>query len=315
MKCISIGIIGFGNIGKKRYYALKKIKNYKINIKYIVDINKENIKDEKIAWFKNWKEIKNINVDLIIISTPTKISEVISQQLVGKYHMLIEKPITTNIKIMQKLLTVSNKNKKILKTGYNLRFDNGLKIVKKKLKKKIIGKIYYCKLTYANGTAKTNTNAVGSLVDMGTHAINLIEWFFEKDIMKLNYCQNQKNEFLDKKKIDNGFCLFKVNKLTCLIHQGFCNWKNKFLLEIYGSKGFIEVNSLPKWGKQVITSGLRTYPSGVPKVKKNIFKKDYSWINEISTILDLISNKKKEITQFNNEGLITLKNTNKIKNS
>ena len=156
---------------------------------------------------------------------------------------------------------------------------------------------------------------MGSLVDMGTHAINLIEWFFEKDIMKLNYCQNQKNEFLDKKKIDNGFCLFKVNKLTCLIHHGFCNWKNKFLLEIYGSKGFIEVNSLPKWGKQVITSGLRTYPSGVPKVKKNIFKKDYSWINEISTILDLISNKKKEITQFNNEGLITLKNTNKIKNS
>ena len=29
MKNISIGIIGFGNIGKKRYYALTKIKNYK----------------------------------------------------------------------------------------------------------------------------------------------------------------------------------------------------------------------------------------------------------------------------------------------
>jgi scyllo-inositol 2-dehydrogenase (NADP+) len=315
MKNISIGIIGFGNIGKKRYYALTKIKNYKINIKYIVDINKENIRDKEIRWFRNWKEIKNIDVDLIIISTPTKISEIISQQLVGKYHLLIEKPITTNLEIMKKLLIISNKNNKVLKTGYNLRFDNGLKIVKKKLKEKIIGKIYYCKLIYANGTARSNTNAVGSLVDMGTHAINLIEWFFEKPIIKLNYCQNQKNEFLKKKKIDNGFCLFKVNKFSCLIHHGFCNWKNKFLLEIYGSKGFIEVDSLPKWGKQVITIGLRTYPSGVPKVEKKIFKKDYSWVNEISTTLDLISYKKKGITQFNSEGLVTLKNTNKVNNS
>lgn len=315
MKNISIGIIGFGNIGKKRYYALTKIKNYKINIKYIVDINKENIKDKEVRWFRNWKEIKNIDVDLIIISTPTKISEIISQQLVGKYHLLIEKPITTNLEIMKKLLIISNKNNKVLKTGYNLRFDNGLQIVKKKLKEKIIGKIYYCKLTYANGAARSNTNAVGSLVDMGTHAINLIEWFFEKPIIKLNYCQNQKNEFLKKKKIDNGFCLFKINKFSCFIHHGFCNWKNKFLLEIYGSKGFIEVDSLPKWGKQVITIGLRTYPSGVPKVEKKIFKKDFSWANEISTILDLISYKKKRITQFNSEGLMTLKNTNKVNNS
>lgn len=37
-------------------------------------------------------------------------------------------------------------------------------------------------------------------------------------------------------------------------------------------------------------------------------------MNEISTILDLISYKKKGITQFNNEGLMTLKNINKVNN-
>lgn len=314
MNNVSIGIIGFGNIGKKRYLALKKIKDYKINIKYIVDINKPKIPDKKILWFKNWEQIKNICVDLIIIATPTITSEVISQYLVGKYHLLIEKPITTKIEIMKKLVSISNRRKKILKTGYNLRFDNGLKIVKKKLKKKIIGKVYYCKITYANGATKTNTNNVGSLIDMGTHSINLAEWLFEKNSMRCDYSYNQKNEFSKKKETDNGFCLYRINKLVCLIHHGFCNWKNKFLLEIYGSKGFIEVDSLPKWSVQVITTGLRTYPSGKPKLNKLVFKQDLSWINEISEILNLIKNKKK-ITKFNMEGLITLKNTNYIKNN
>ena len=314
MKCISVGIIGFGNIGKKRYFALKKIKNYKVNIKYIVDIKKLNISDKKILLFRNWKQIEEIKVDLIIIATPTNTSERITKYLAGKYHLLIEKPISTKIRIMEDLVAISNKNKKILKTGYNLRFDNGLKIVKQKLEKKIIGNIYYCKITYANGAARTNTNNVGSVVDMGTHAINLAEWLFEKNSMKLNYFFNQKNEFLKKKKIDNGFCLYQINKLICFIHHGFCNWKNKFLLEIYGSKGFIEVDSLPKWSDQVITTGIRTYPSGVPKLNRLVFKKDFSWLNEIIKILDLIVNKK-NITKFNIEGLITLKNTSFIINN
>ena len=39
-KIVKIGIIGFGNIGKKRFLSLKKIKKFKINIVYIVDIVK-----------------------------------------------------------------------------------------------------------------------------------------------------------------------------------------------------------------------------------------------------------------------------------
>ena len=49
------------------------------------------------------------------------------------------------------------------------------------------------------------------------------------------------------------------------IHHSFVRWENKFFLEISGEKGSIIVNSLPKWGKQVVTLSKRVFPSGKPK--------------------------------------------------
>ena len=109
----------------------------------------------------------------------------------------------------------------------------------------------------------TNTNKVGSLIDMGSHSINLIQWLLKNDNLKIEYDNLQKKIFMKKKINDNGFINFKLNKIICFLHHGFCNWKNKFELEIIGSKGYIQVESLAKWNKQKIILGKRTFPSGV----------------------------------------------------
>ena len=50
-------------------------------------------------------------------------------------------------------------------------------LAKKLLTKKNIGKIYFVKIEYVNGTAKTNKNKVGSMSDIGSHSLNLFEYF------------------------------------------------------------------------------------------------------------------------------------------
>ena len=188
MKSFKVGIIGFGNIGKKRFASIIKLKKFKIDVVYIVDKIKNKRKIPKnIKFIYEWGKVFSINVDLIIIATPTNISEKIVKRLSGKFNLLVEKPITTNIKLMNNFLTKANKNKVILKTGYNLRFDDGLQTVKKILRDKKIGDIYYCKITYANGAAKTNTNDVGSLLDMGSHSLNLVQWLFGNSKVKTKY--------------------------------------------------------------------------------------------------------------------------------
>ena len=289
---INIGIIGFGNIGKKRYLAIKKIKRFNIKLKYIVDLNKPKNLDDNILFFNNWKDIISIKVDLIIISTPTKHSKIIVGKLCDKYNIIVEKPLSNNLNEIKKFVDKANKHKKLLKVGYNLRFDDGLIKAKSILNKNLIGKIYYVKISYANGAAKTNSNYVGSLLDMGTHSINLLIWLTGVEKYKVIKSISQKNEFLKKTKVDNGFVLLKAQKIQVFIHHGFCTWKNKFNLEIVGSKGLIRINSLSKWKKEKVTFGLRNFPDGKPKIKNWFFKVDNSWKNELLFVFNQLSIKK-----------------------
>ena len=211
-----------------------------------------------------------------------------------------------NLKEANILIKTAKKNKVFLKTGFNLRFDDGIQLAKKLLDKKILGKIYFIKIDYVNGTVKTNKNKVGSLSDIGSHSINLFEFFINKKFKVISNSW-QKNEYF---KDDNGFITLKSKNILGQIHHSFVRWENKFLLEIYGAKGSITVDSLPKWGKQIVTLSKRVYPSGKPKKKHWFFYKENSWLNEWYFFKNSIKNK-----TFKNidEGLVTMKNLDRIK--
>ena len=179
-------------------------------------------------------------------------------------------------------------------------------LAKKLLTKKNIGKIYFVKIEYVNGTAKTNKNKVGSMSDIGSHSLNLFEYFVGNKFIITNN-SSQKNEYF---KDDNGFVTLRSKNVLGFIHHSFVRWENKFFLEISGEKGSIIVDSLPKWGKQVVTLSKRVFPSGKPKKKKWIFYKDNSWLNEWNYFKRKIETKNLEGIE---EGLITMKNIDLIK--
>ena len=305
-KNIKVGIIGFGNIGKKRYEALKQIKNFNIKIAYIVDKTKPENFNKKIPFFKDWKDIIYIDVDLILVCTPTEHSKIIVNKLCGKYNILVEKPLSHKIEEIKKYIQKSNKEKKLLKVGYNLRYDDGLNKIKNILARKSIGRIYYVKISYANGATKTNTNKVGSLLDMGTHSINLLIWLTNIKKFKIIKSISQKNEFFNKTKVDNGFVLLTAKKIHAFIHHGFCTWKNKFDLEIISSRALIRISSLSKWKDQKVTLGLRNFPDGKPKIKNWYYKKDNSWKNELIFIFSELKKNKNNFININKESLDTI---------
>ena len=311
MKKISVGIIGFGNIGKKRLDSLYKLKKI-VDVKVICEKNKIEKNFKNIEIIKDIKKLKNYNLDLIVICTPTDVSKKIYSQFVGKYHLLIEKPITLNSKELLKNIKKSINKKKILKAGYNLRYDNGLNYIRKILNSNFIGKKYYCKISYANGTAKSNTNNVGSIIDMASHSINLLMWLFDSKDIKVIKSVNQKNEF-SKIHFDNGFSILKIKNILINLHHGFCNWKNTFELEVYGQNGSLKVYSLPKWGNQVVISEKRVLPSGHPKKKIKKFHKDLSFKNELYYLLEIILDdniiNQNIIKKINYESYYTLKNS------
>jgi len=98
----------------------------------------------------------------------------------------------------------------------------------------------------------------------------------------------------------------KIKKIAIQMQFGFCSWKNTFELEIVGSRGYIKIESLPKWGTQIVSLGKRTLPSGPPRIKIWKYKNDNSFKNEIKFILNNIKLNKFS-KKINNEGYETLK--------
>ena len=147
------------------------------------------------------------------------------------------------------------------------------------------------------------------LGDIGIHSINLAQLFLNTDTFD-NYTKiNQINE--SKNKDDNGFLILKKNNTVISIHHSFVNWQNSFKIEIFGNKGFINIESLPKWGVQKFTFGKRVFPSGKPIIKTYSFKKENSWKNEWDFFIRTICKKTHNIS-VSKEGYFTMKNANKL---
>ncbi len=312
---MKIAVIGCGNIGSKRVNAIKSLKKNKIEM----IIGRKKIKEKidnlgyKIAkkinanYFTDINKVLKSDIKSVILSTqPNLFLNYAKKILSKKKHLLIEKPLGLNASEALKILRTAKKNKVYLKTGFNLRYDNGVKLAKKLIDDKKIGKIYFIKIAYVNGSVKSNKNRIGSLSDIGSHSVNLFEFFINKKFKVISNIM-QKNEYF---KDDNGFITLKSGKVIGHIHHSFVRWENNFSLEISGDKGSVSVNSLPKWGKQTVSLAKRVYPSGKPHVKNWYFYSDKSWYNEWIHFNNSIKNKSfKDI----DEGYVTMKNLEMIR--
>lgn len=102
---INIAILGVGRWGSHFINILQQ--NPSVNLRAIVDPNsstlehcqkKYNINSEQVKLLNNWEEIKNIpDLNTVIITTPAITHyNLIKSLLENNYHILSEKPLTTN---------------------------------------------------------------------------------------------------------------------------------------------------------------------------------------------------------------------------
>lgn len=311
-KVIKIGLIGFGNIGQKRLQALKKIKSVPYKIIYILD---KKIKNEKDVYFKSINSVKLKKVDLLIVCLPTnQVIKTLKNINWNFKYLLLEKPGFNNLNVFKQFIKKANQKKIYIRIGYNLRFDEGIIKARNFLSDGKIGKLYSIKINYSNGTAKSNTNKIGSLFDIGSHSVNLIQWLLNSPDIGRKFKFIQKNEFMGKRKDDNGYIIARFKKIIIFLHFGFCSWKNTFELELIGSKGFVKVLSLPKWKDgQKVMYGKRVFPSGKPIIRNWTFKEENSFKNELLNILNNVNKNSPFNKKLNFNELDTTQELNLIK--
>ena len=126
MKKINISIVGTGLMGLQHIKAISKSK--KANLHSIVDIsdNAKKLSNEyKIPLYSDVSSLlKSNQLDAVIVATPNKLHEKHTISfLKKKIPVLLEKPISDNIKSAKKIIISSKKNKTPLLIGYHRRHN------------------------------------------------------------------------------------------------------------------------------------------------------------------------------------------------
>jgi scyllo-inositol 2-dehydrogenase (NADP+) len=292
-------IVGYGNQGKKRKKILGK--------EFYASFDPYN----KESDFNNINEIRSDNFDNVFLCTPDASKEFYINYFLDRgKHILVEKPLfnENSDKIKGFIKKAKSKNL-VLYIAYNHRFEKNFIKMKNLIGEKKLGKIYFCRIFYGNGTSdlvkknKWKNDQKGVLLDIGSHMLDLLIFWFNTPEFK-NIKIQQKISF-ESKSPDYGIITMNINKIFINIEVSLCMWKNTFTCDLIGEAGSAHINSLCKWSDSEFIIRKRIMPSGLPIEKKQIIKfGDNTWKDEIKFFKKLINNRKRSYSYLEKEILI-----------
>ena len=181
----NVAIIGYGYWGPK--LARNVNNNDKFKIKYIIDYSKKNLEKAKKDFplsklSTNYTNIKKVDVDLVIISSPTKTHYSIARYFLKFTNVLVEKPLSLKTKEVLDLEKISKKNNYLLFVDYPFIFSGSINYIKNIIKSKKYGKLIEIESFREQAPIRDDADVVW---DLGVHDISILKYWLINDPIKI----------------------------------------------------------------------------------------------------------------------------------
>lgn len=251
-KMVKWGVIGSGGIARRRTIpeGLMKADNARLISVYDIEpeVNESVAKEFGVTAAESIEAILNSDIDAIYVASPANHHiDHVKSCAKAKKHILCEKPLGLSVEEAENMIKVCKEEGVHLGTGLMMRFlaqhQTALKLIQEgKLGKPVYGRAQLsCWYPPIEGAWRQNpaTSGGGSLVDMGSHCIDLLEMFFGK--IKSVSCFTNNNVHSYESEDSAVVSLFFENGAMASVDAYFCIPDNssKNVLELYGSKGSI----------------------------------------------------------------------------
>ncbi len=252
MKKLRFGIIGAGGIADRRTLpGMMLAKN--VEVVAVMEIDADTAErlrkkyNAKYAYTTAEEVVDNPEVDAVYIASPVKFHAPQARYAASKgKHILLEKPIATSIEEGEELLDYCKAQGVKIAAGFMMRFGTQVMNMKKAVAEGKIGQIVsgYSQFTLwlpkeaGNWRVDKSKSGGGSLMDMGVHCIDLMEYILGERVTHVT-ALNETVVF-DYDVEDSSTVLMRMeNGAQCVVQTNFNipDAVSKWRLEFFGTKG------------------------------------------------------------------------------
>lgn len=141
---VKVGVVGVGIWGRNIVRVLKELENEGLaRIVGVADLNIDKAMEVANmyginAYVRSVKELAKLGVEAVTISVPiNELFHVAKDALSLGLHVFIEKPVSTKSEEVAELIKIAESSSVVAQPGFIVRYDPGIKTLKKSLKGKV----------------------------------------------------------------------------------------------------------------------------------------------------------------------------------
>ncbi|MBN1348484.1 Gfo/Idh/MocA family oxidoreductase [candidate division KSB1 bacterium] len=248
------GVIGAGGIADRRTIPEGILSAKNASLVAVMDIDRKKAAEvaQKYGGVKRYFREKDLlsdpDIDAVYIATATYLhkEQTCMAAIAGK-HVLCEKPMAMTLIECEEMIDACRKNRVKLMLGYMMRFHAIRQVIKRMVDDGKLGKIVLARAQLScwyppiagAWRQKLELGGGGSLIDMGTHCIDLLEMFVGK-ASKINcFVANAVHAYESE---DSAIALLEFENGAHGVVDSYFNIpceSSENRLEIYGTRGSI----------------------------------------------------------------------------
>lgn len=233
---LKVGVIGLGFMGSAHARVYNQLRECKlIGICDTNPVKKYLAEKYRCRFFEKFTDLLEEELDAVSICTPTSThGEITLEAMEKNKHVLIEKPLTTDVKNAKKII---KKTKKcgLLAVGYIERFNP----VVNKLREIVDLSHIYSTISLRFGPGSPRKRDVGVLLDLGSHEIDILRYLTknEPEVLYAFFSSNSSSNLEDY-----AYVSLRYGHLHSHIETSWLpNYKLRFI-NLYGNKKFYSLN-------------------------------------------------------------------------
>ena len=236
-----VAVIGVGSMGQNHARVFSEI----ATLVAVSDVNETqglNVSEKfGCKYYKNYKElIDNEELDAVSIAVPTKYHKVVTLDCINKgLHVLLEKPIATNVFEAKSIITAAKEKNVKLMIGHIERFNPAVKALKKVMDDNELGEILSLSGKRV-GFFPSQIKDSNIIIDVAVHDVDIFNYLTGKEPIDV---VSQGGIAIDEHEcVDYANILLNYGSTKASLEVNWITPIKVRRLEVTGTKGYAVLN-------------------------------------------------------------------------